>query len=489
MITSNIHKGNWGSKILKKGKWYIFSSVFTKGLGIFLLPVYTRYLTPDEFGILQTLNAVAGILPMFISLALDSAFSRLFHDYKKNKHQVSILLSTLYWFILAYGFFVVLICIGSSGLWFENLFEIPSFPYIYLSFIPVLLNQLSSLGKGVFSVTLKIKRLAFVDAISSVINGGVSVLLMSIWQQGIIGRLSGIALASVYMIIFYTWFLFKNQYLKFAFSKKMFLQSISYSAPLIPYVASVWIGTLSDRLILSFYGGFEKVGIYSLAFQLAIIIYVLGDGFTRVTNVLITSGLIADKKKTKENITNYSFIAWILMLSGVFCIFLFAKELVWLVAPKSYEGAYILIPIITITYVFGIQSRFFTDILSTFKKTGLITAGVILSSIFNLILNLIFIPFFGDIGAATATVFSGFLAFIFYYLKSQKLIKIEFFVNKMIINFALVAVFMIVVSLSGVNESITFSKFIYKVFIYLGYILLLIKLNKNIINQFIKSFR
>ena len=72
----------------------------------------------------------------------------------------------------------------------------------------------------------------------------------------------------------------------------MFVESIRYSAPLIPYVASVWIGTLSDRLILLFYGGFEKVGIYSLAFQLAIIIYILGDGFTRVANVLITSGTV-----------------------------------------------------------------------------------------------------------------------------------------------------------------------------------------------------
>lgn len=487
MIKTDIHKGNWGDKILKKGIWYVLSSIFTKGLSVFLLPVYTYYLSVEEFGILQTLNAVAGIIPMFISLALDSAFVRLFHDYKKSKKQVAVLLSTIYWFILAYGSIVIFLLIISSGFWFENLFEVPAYPYIYLSFIPVLLAQLSLLGKGVFSATLKTKRLATIDAISSILGGGISVLLMAIWHLGIIGRLSGMALASLYLISFYTFYLIKNKYLIFTFSKKIFVQSISYSAPLIPYVASVWIGTLSDRLILSFYGGFEKVGIYSLAFQLATIIYILGDGFTKVTNVLITSGLITDKKKTKENITNYSFITWVFMLTGVLGIFLFAKEFVWLVAPKSYGGAYIVIPIITITYVFGIQSRFFTDILSVYKKTGLITIGIILSALFNLVFNLIFIPIFGIIGAALATAFSGFLSFIFYYYKSQKMIKIDFLINKMVINLILILIFVLVITYSGINDFLSFKNFILKIFIYSGFTVIVYLSNKTIINQFLKG--
>lgn len=487
MITTDIHKGNWGSKIFKNGIWYVISSLFTKGLSIFLLPIYTHYLSVEEYGILQTLIAFVGILPMFISLALDSAFGRLFHDYKKSKKQVAVLLSTIYWFILAYGFIIIFLFIVSSSFWFENLFEVPSYPYIYIAFIPVLLIQLSILGRSILAATLKTKKLATIDAISSIIGGLISVLLMANWHLGIIGRLSGMALASVYLIIYYTFYLVKNEYLIFVFSKKIFVESISYSAPLIPYVASVWIGTLSDRLILSFYGGFEKVGIYSLAFQLSTIIYILGDGLTRVTNVLITSGLIADNEKTKQNITNYAFITWIFMLTGVFGIFLFAKELVWLLASKAYGGAYAIIPIITITYVFGIQSRFFTDILSVYKKTGLITLGIILSASFNLIFNLIFIPFFGVLGAALATAFSGFLAFIFYYFKSQKIIQIDFLINKMVSNFIFILTFVAAINYSGINDFVSVGNFIIKICIYLVCLVLLFSLNKTKINHFIKD--
>lgn len=479
MITTDIHKGNWGIKIFSKGKWYLVSSILTKGIGIVLLPVYTHYLEPEAFGILSTLNSVAGILPMFVSLALDSAFSRLYHDYKTSLEQVSILLSTLFWFILIYGSLLVLICIITSELWFEDLLMIPSYPYIYLSFIPVLLNQLSLLGKGILNVTLETKKTAIVDVISSIINGSLSVMLMSIWQLGIIGRLTGIAIASIYMIAFYVWYLSKNQYLRLTFSKKMFIQSIKYSAPLIPYVASVWIGTLSDRLILSIHGGFEKVGIYSLAFQFAIIIYLLGDGFTRVTNVLIMSGIIADKEKTIVNISNYSLILWVIMLTGVFGIYLFAKDLVWLLVPKYYEGAYLLIPIISLTYIFGIQSRFFTDILLTYKRSSLITIGIIFSSIVNLILNLILIPLFGGLGAALATVLSGFTAFLFYYYKSQKLLKVDFLYIKMIINFIIILTLILIVNASAIIDSVSLMNLLVKLFIFTCLCIFMYFINKK----------
>ena len=77
MLTDqSIHKERWSSSIVKYGKWYLLSSFITKGLGILLLPIYTKYLSPDEYGILQGLNSVANFLPFILSLSLDAAFGR-----------------------------------------------------------------------------------------------------------------------------------------------------------------------------------------------------------------------------------------------------------------------------------------------------------------------------------------------------------------------------------------------------------------------------
>ena len=63
MNDKEIHKDNWLSKIIKHGKWYILASIISKGINIIVLRVYTEYLTPSDYGILDTLNAIALLLP------------------------------------------------------------------------------------------------------------------------------------------------------------------------------------------------------------------------------------------------------------------------------------------------------------------------------------------------------------------------------------------------------------------------------------------
>lgn len=86
MNSDAIHKGSWLRTIFRYGKWYLLSSLFTKGIGVILLPLYTNNLSTTEYGTLQTLNSIAALLPIILSCSLDSAFGRFFHDYKYDKN-------------------------------------------------------------------------------------------------------------------------------------------------------------------------------------------------------------------------------------------------------------------------------------------------------------------------------------------------------------------------------------------------------------------
>jgi hypothetical protein len=98
-----IHKASWLRTITGKGKWYLLSSAMTKGLSILLLPVYTRYLSPSDYGVLNTLTSISQLLPIFVSLYLDAAFGRFYHSMKVDPGQLRRLFSTVYWFVLANG--------------------------------------------------------------------------------------------------------------------------------------------------------------------------------------------------------------------------------------------------------------------------------------------------------------------------------------------------------------------------------------------------
>ena len=75
-----------------------------------------------------------------------------------------------------------------------------------------------------------------------------------------------------------------------------------YSIPLIPNIAGGWINGFSDRLIISKYVDYTATGIYSLAANLAFLLYVVQDSITQVQGALSMSGLLKDRKITRMNV-------------------------------------------------------------------------------------------------------------------------------------------------------------------------------------------
>ena len=94
---------SWLSSLINYGKWYFISSVLTKGLSVLLLPIYTRYLSPEDFGVLQSLNSIAIFLPILLSCSLDSAIARYYHNLKHDNAKLAIMFSTIFWFVTVYG--------------------------------------------------------------------------------------------------------------------------------------------------------------------------------------------------------------------------------------------------------------------------------------------------------------------------------------------------------------------------------------------------
>lgn len=425
-VDSPIHKRSWKSSIINYGKWYFLSSILTKGLSVLLLPVYTRYLDPADYGILQSLNSAALFLPVVLSLSLDSAFGRFFHDYKHSRKQLELLFSTVFWFVAMYGSLVLFLVFVTSKYWVPQLLTVPVFPYVYLAFIPALLSQLAQLGKVFLEQSLQAQKTTLLDVLSAVLNAGISIWLLVSFHLGVIGRLWGGLVSAVFLLIFYVFYFCRIGYLKFIFSKKLCRRTLKYAVPLVPAMAGSWIAGLSDRLVIAKYCTLADVGLYSLAFQLAMILYLIGDAITRVLGPITMSGLVEDKENVKKKVADYALILWTLMLVLNLGIVLFAKEFVALVSDKAFSSSYSLIAIISFIYVLGMQYRFPMTVISYYNKTWIISTGSIFMGVANLVLNLIFIPVYGYVAAAWATNVSMLLFSLWLFYWGQRLEKIQY---------------------------------------------------------------
>ena len=422
-----IHKGNWLKTIFDHGKWYMLSSLFTKGINIFVLRVYTEYLSPKDYGILDTLNAIALLLPFFISLYLDSAFSRYFHEYKHDKEKLRQLFSTLFIFVSFFGSFMVIIFLLISPIWIKDLLAVPFYPHILLTFIPPLFFQLGNLGLIFLRQSLFSKQTMLVEISTVLINVGVALPLLILADYGLVAKLLGNFSTSICLFLFYVVYFIKNGMLRLTFNFSILKESLSYSVPLFPVFAGAWIAGLSDRLVIANYQSLEAVGLYSVGFMIGKLLYVFQDAITQVTGPITMSGLVADKDKTKIKIAKTSLYIWTVMIFLNFGLYFFSKELVAIFADEAYSKAYYIIPVVGFSYVLGSQQRIFATVIGYYKKNWVLSIGGIFQAILNLGLNIYFVPKFGIIAAAWSTIITMFLYATWLYLWAQYYEKIPYY--------------------------------------------------------------
>ena len=402
---------SWLSSIIVHGKWYLLTSLLTKGVNFFLLPVYTSQLSTAEYGALSSINAIGQLVAILISLYIDSAFGRYYHEYKEEPQRLKILFSTTYFFVLIWGPLMVLGILVFSPWLLRSIITQRYVMYAALAFAPHVLLQISQLGMVFLRQSLHSRMVALMQIGSAVVSVTLTILLLYRFNFGFEARLIGNGAAGILTFVFFTVLFIHNGLLGLYFNLKELKIYLLFSLPLLPNVAGNWIASMSDRIIITHYDSLSSTGIYSFTFQLAHIIYIIQDAITQVLGPVSMSELFRNKELALRKICSSSRWLYAFMLHISLGAFLFGKEAISLVLlvgrgePEYLKGFY-LIPLFALVYVFSSQYRMFTTIISYHKKNWVISsAGLIMAGI-NLGLNLLFVPRYGRTAAVIATMLS-----------------------------------------------------------------------------------
>ena len=127
------------SKVLENSFLYTFSSLLFKAVGLLLLPVYTLFLTPEDYGITNLVNSFTGVATLIVAFSLYSAVIRFYTDYKGDRKKLKRFYGTVIIFTFISGTVFV-----SLGLIFNNV--LISWFFKGISFYPVVLIALLTLN-------------------------------------------------------------------------------------------------------------------------------------------------------------------------------------------------------------------------------------------------------------------------------------------------------------------------------------------------------
>ena len=410
-------------KFLKHSFIYGIGALLSKIVGFLLIPLYTRYLTTSDYGVLELLDLTSTIVSIFISMRIGSAVIRFYYDSADELEQKKVV-STAYMATFASALLVVLfsqICsIRLSCLIFDtDVYD----KYFKLVFMATALSLISSVPEAYLMAR---KQSIFYTIISLMTLS--SYLILNIYfivflKMGILGILYSSVITKIFNSSVLSFYCITKNSLFFSFTKLKSM--LKFSLPLIPANVGTFILNYADRFILQKLATTAEVGIYALGYKFGYMLPVLVMG--PINMIWVPQMFELASKSDKKTIEKmFTYITLILIFCGLGLI-LFTKDAIRIMATPPFYPAYKVVSFVVLGYIFRGMASFFWDGIMVSKKTIYIGISVFVSALSNILLNIFLIPQFRAMGAAYSTAISFFIMFvlIFYFCQRVYSIKCE----------------------------------------------------------------
>lgn len=410
--------------ILKHSLVYGISNIAQKASGVILLPLFTYYLTVEEYGRYGLLFITTVILSQSLVLGQSSSVIRYNNlvDYRDKKKSIFYTLTTIVLFVTIIFVIISELYLNQISSWFGSSedFKLPIKVCIYIVAVVTLNNIL--LGKvraDERSILYTVSGL-----IKIVVQIGFTVYFLVILKMGLVGVLLGQLSGEVSTVLVVVPSLLKE--IEFKFEKSIIKDSLNFGFPLVFSAVAINLLNGSDRYIIKFLIGEKVLGLYELGYRVGGVINMMMiipfnlSLLPMAYKVYQTEGDKDYYKKLK------TYLAFVLIWAGL-ALSLFSKEIVELFAlNSSYYSAYQVVPFIILAYIlYGI---------STISSLGMFLSGknfymafiTMLCAGINIGLNFWLIPQFGIIAAAINTVIAFFIQDILSIVASNKYYRINY---------------------------------------------------------------
>lgn len=428
---------------VKASVGFFIANLITSAISYIITPVYTRLLTPDEYGgyvVFATWLQIFGIIAMFNLQHGVFNNGMIEHPDKRNEYSFSMfglsnvitiiffaILFALYPFIkdyvgLRWEFLILMLAVfltePAYRFWFtRQRFELKYKNVILATLVIVLITQ---------SITL------------------LSVLCTKGSRMD--ARIYSFQLS--YIIIYLIFGIYLAKKSKFKTDTSFWKSAFMFNLPLLPHYLSMYLLGNCDKIMISNIVGESATAYYSIAHSVATISLML---WSSINGALIPYTYEKCKSKDYSSISKITTPILLVFAAVCLCVILLAPEVVWIMADKDYYQAIYVIPPIIGGVFFQIQYYIYANILYYYKKTKYVMYSSLVATILNILLNYIFIKMYGYMAAGYTTLVSYFVKSIMDYLALRKEVKTEVY------NMKHIGILSLSVILIALFSSVTYS--------------------------------
>ena len=453
-------------RITKHSLIYGLGSIIGNVISFFLIPLYTRFLTTADYGILSSMSAVESVLTIFFTLALHGAVLKFYFDYTGTKRKEMI--SSIWFFQMLFAIILSILLYFYSGTLAKIVFkDLQMQPYLKLVVIRVFFSIGALIPLALYRAQEKSLRFIFFILLTAILGVFLNIYFVVILKKGALGSLQGGVITAVILFILYLLFFYKDT--NFCFRLDIIYKALLFSLPLVPHLLGGWIMNLSDRVLLQRLSSARELGLYALGCNFALILSIVVLAINNAWVPFFFS--VAEKKEGQITVSKLLTYYFLFICLIALALSIFSKEITTIMAAVNYREAYRVIPVIVLSYIF--QGMYFMSANCLFfkEKTKQLPFITCISAVTNIVLNILWIPRYGMMGAAWATVIAYAMFYAITHHVSKRFYALHY-EKARFLKIILVAVVVYIISMHIKTEKFLYSISV-KTALMLGYFLLL----------------
>ena len=404
------------SKVITSFGLYTASTFINSLVPFLLLPVFTKYLSKSDYGLVSMFSVLCSFITPFLGFSTFSIVSIQY--FKASENEFSKYLVNIFYILAISLLPVSIVLFFFSGI-LESYFSIPFTIIVYavlFSFCTVILNMVLLL----WQIQSKAIEYGGFQVISMFFNLTLSLFFVMCLNMGWNGRVLA-QLITVGIFSTFGLFVLNNNWtiVTFQINFKIIKDCLKYGIPLIPHTLGAVMMSLSDRFFMSNIIGLEAVGIYSVGYSIGSIIGFLENSFNLSFSPWLYERLSFHNNRTNLSIVKFFYVYFFLLICAVLMLTFFVPLIFKYFINEKFVDAQKYVFWIALSFAFGGMYKMVVAPIFFMKKTWILSIITFTNALFTIILNYFLINKYGAIGAAISACIVSFLFFIFTWILSN----------------------------------------------------------------------
>lgn len=412
------------SRIMARhGLIYGLGNLCSRLVGFLMIPVYTRLLTPADYGMLELVTISAEIISQIVALGISEAIYRFYFQYEDDTRRNQVLATGIVAFSLFAILPLLLLAWQAQTLARIILGGEQYSHYFLVALASIWFSTLAQIGFSYLRILKQSLRFLFFSICKLVMALALNIFFVVYLHTGIIGILYSTLISSAVMALLLVTPILRRTGL--AVHGGILREMIRFGLPLIPASLGNLIVVTSDRYFLRFFGSIADTGLYSLAYRFSAIPgQFVSYPFMQIWSV---RRMEIYRQENAEQIMGAVFTYFcLLMVTVALAVAVLASDVIMLMADPKFWSAYTVIPILLVAQVIFSFFQHFSLGIMIAKKTKYFAYIDGVNGVLNLAFNYFFIKKFGMMGAALATLCSYTLRVIMVYVITMPFYRIHF---------------------------------------------------------------